>query len=274
MSNHYHVMLETPEANLIAGMRWFQTTVTARHNRRHRLSGHLFQGRYKAVVVEARGYFATLSDYIHLNPVRARIVGLEGRLFDYRWSSYRHYALAAGRPPWFEPGAVLGELGLTDDAAGRRLYAERMRRRAVAELADSKSPDREELRRGWCLGSPGFQEKMLGMLDAAKERIGRQSRRDARVEHDHGRDAAERLCVAGLAALGLTEEMLSGLPKGDRRKLALARLIRRQTAVANAWIAERLHLGHVSRVGHSTRDAGACDLAHKLESELAKGARF
>ena len=83
MSNHYHLLLETPQANLVAGMRWFQTTSTVRFNRRHRLSGHLFQGRYKAVVVDPgqRGYFATLSDYIHLNPVRARLVGLKDRLF-------------------------------------------------------------------------------------------------------------------------------------------------------------------------------------------------
>src|SRR5438105_6821022 len=73
MSNHYHLLVETPEANLVAGMRWFQTTLTVRFNRRHRLSGHLFQGRYKAVVVnpEEPGYFTALSDYIHLNPVRA-----------------------------------------------------------------------------------------------------------------------------------------------------------------------------------------------------------
>ncbi|MEI7776643.1 MAG: transposase, partial [Verrucomicrobiota bacterium] len=87
MSNHYHLMIETPEANLVAGMRWFQTTLTVRYNRRHRLSGHLFQGRYSraerdrpresaarraatevavnAVVVDAeeRRYFAVLSDY-------------------------------------------------------------------------------------------------------------------------------------------------------------------------------------------------------------------
>ena len=49
MTNHYHLLVETPQANLVAGMRWFQTTYTMRYNRRHRLSGHLFQGRYKAV---------------------------------------------------------------------------------------------------------------------------------------------------------------------------------------------------------------------------------
>jgi putative transposase len=85
MSNHYHLMLETPEPNLVAGMRWFQATWTMRFNRRRRLRGHVLQGRYQAVIVEpnASGYFAALSDYIHLDPVRAGIVGLSDRLFEY-----------------------------------------------------------------------------------------------------------------------------------------------------------------------------------------------
>ena len=150
MSNHYHLLIETPQANLVAGMRWFQTTYTVCFNRRHRVSGHLFQGRYKAVVVdpEERGYFATLSDYIHLNPVRARLVGLDRRLFDYPWSSYRWFAAKAGRRPWFVAEQVLGELGLSDDGTGRRAYAERMRRRAVEELsAGAETPAVAELRR-------------------------------------------------------------------------------------------------------------------------------
>ena len=136
MSNHYHLILETPEANLVAGMSWFQTTVTIRHNCRHHLAGHLFRGRYKAVVVDSweRRYTATLSDYIHLNPVRARLVGLDDRLVDYRWSSYPFYVRAAGRPEWFEPQRVLGELGCEDDAEGRGEYVRRMRERAEAEL--------------------------------------------------------------------------------------------------------------------------------------------
>jgi putative transposase len=65
MGNHYHWLLETPKANLVAGMQWFQTTYTIRFNRRHRLDGHLFQGRYKAVLVEADSaeHFVALSDY-------------------------------------------------------------------------------------------------------------------------------------------------------------------------------------------------------------------
>jgi REP element-mobilizing transposase RayT len=272
MSNHYHLMIETPQANLVAGMRWFQTTWTMRFNRRHRLSGHLFQGRYKAVLVDAQegGYFAVLSDYIHLNPIRARMIGLEERLFDYPWSSYPLYAARPGRPAWFEPRSVLGELGLEDTAAGRRAYAERMRGRAVEELTPGNEPaGRAELRRGWCLGGEGFRERMLRLLDAATEklRLPRTSPRDASVQRDHGLDEAQRLLAEGLRCLGLEKDDLPGLRKGDPRKAALAVRIRMRTVVPNAWIAEQLQLGHVSRVTHCARTAPP-ELLRKLDLAL------
>jgi hypothetical protein len=197
---------------------------------------------------EERGYFATLSDYIHLNPVRARLVNLEQRLFDYRWSSYRWFAAKAGRTTWFMPGRVLGELGLADDGAGRRAYAERMRRRAVEELsAQDESTAVAELRRGWCLGGVAFRERMLALLDGAGERLTRRRETDAPIRRSHGEDEAARLLTRGLSALGLSAEELAGLPKSDVRKTALARLIRERTIVPNQWIAHALHLGHVSR---------------------------
>jgi len=97
MGNHYHLLVETPGANLVSGMQWLQTAYTVWFNRRHALSGHLFGGRYKAVLIDEGepqanmlyGYLGTVLDYVHLNPVRAGIVG--GRssksLLDYRWSS-------------------------------------------------------------------------------------------------------------------------------------------------------------------------------------------
>ena len=74
MGSHYHLCIETPEPNLVDGMKWLQNAYTRRFNVRHRKSGRLFGDRYKAVIVEGvRGeYYRTLLDYIHLNPVRAR----------------------------------------------------------------------------------------------------------------------------------------------------------------------------------------------------------
>jgi len=221
------------------------------------------------VVVDAqeRRYFAVLSDYIHLNPVRARMIGLEERLFDYPWSSYRQYAARQGRPVWCEPRTVLGELGLEDTAAGRRAYALRMRERAVEELTQAKEPpELTELRRGWCLGGAGFRERMLQLLDGAGETLRRPrvSPRDASVRRDHGLDEAGRLLAEGLRCLGLAKEALAVLKKGDPRKAALAVRIRTRTAVPNAWIAEQLHLGHVSRVNRCARTAPP-ELLRKLE---------
>ncbi len=91
LSNHYHLMIETPEASLIAGMQWVQNTLTRRFNVRHRAWGRVFGDRYKAVLVEGRQrfFYETLMDYIHLNPVRARLVRLANgeSILDYRWSS-------------------------------------------------------------------------------------------------------------------------------------------------------------------------------------------
>jgi putative transposase len=91
MSNHFHLVLETPQANLVAGMKWLLGTYSNRYNRRHRRFGHVFAGRYKALVVDGsgNGYLRTVSEYVHLNPVRARLVSVEAKLRSYRWSSYR-----------------------------------------------------------------------------------------------------------------------------------------------------------------------------------------
>ena len=81
MGNHYHLLIETPEANLVDGMKWLQGTYTQRVNAWRQRRGHLFQGRYKAQLVNAENkeskYFQTVADYIDLNPVRAKMVGKE-----------------------------------------------------------------------------------------------------------------------------------------------------------------------------------------------------
>ena len=74
MSNHYHLALETPEPNLAVGMHWLQTTFATRHNRFRQRHGHLFQGRFKSLLIQDATYLARVVDYIHLNPVRAGIV--------------------------------------------------------------------------------------------------------------------------------------------------------------------------------------------------------
>src|SRR5438270_8024873 len=89
MGNHFHLVLETPQANLVAGMKWLLSTYTSRFNRRHKLSGHLFSGRYKALIVDGsgNGYLKTVCDYVHLNPVRANLLTAKQELSAYPWNS-------------------------------------------------------------------------------------------------------------------------------------------------------------------------------------------
>src|SRR4029079_14048647 len=105
MRNHYHLVLETPEANLVAGMQWLQNAYTRRFNVRHRQWGRLFGDRYKSVLVEGAGYYyETLLDYVHLNPVRSGLIKpRRGQsIREYAWSSVGggHALPANQRPAW------------------------------------------------------------------------------------------------------------------------------------------------------------------------------
>src|SRR5271170_7636119 len=87
MPNHFHLVIETPQANLVAGMKWLLGAYTGRFNRRHKEFGRLFSGRYKALIVDGSGtgYLKTVCDYVHLNPVRAKLLIPQEKLSRYRW---------------------------------------------------------------------------------------------------------------------------------------------------------------------------------------------
>ena len=126
MSNHYHLLLETPFGNLCDAMKWFQGTFTQRYNARYKLWGHLYQGRYKAKVIddEEPSYFRKVGEYIHLNPAKAGVVGV-GQLAKYDWSSYPVYLQAPSkRPDWLVTHEVMEVCGIVGDTPkGRRAYA-------------------------------------------------------------------------------------------------------------------------------------------------------
>jgi REP element-mobilizing transposase RayT len=117
MTNHYHLVVETPAGNLSRGMRQLNGVYTQKTNRRHRRSGHLFQGRYKAILVDADGYLLELARYVVLNPVRAGMVGDPGA---WPWSSYRAMTGAAAAPTWLAADGLLARFASDRADAARR----------------------------------------------------------------------------------------------------------------------------------------------------------
>jgi REP element-mobilizing transposase RayT len=166
MGNHFHLVLETPQPTLVAGMKWFLGTYTQRFNARHGMRGHLFAGRYKSLLVDGSDdmYLRVVCDYVHMNPVRAGLLGELGRLEDYAWSSFPEYLKSAEqRVGWLRVDRLLGELGIQrDDERGRREFGEIMAARCGVEgHADEELW--KGIRRGWKLGAEDFVERIVGM---------------------------------------------------------------------------------------------------------------
>ena len=121
MPNHFHLVVETPQGNLVAGMKWFLGTYTSRFNRRHKLFGHLFSGRYKSLIVDGSGsgYLRAVCDYVHMNPARAKLLKPEEPLRDYAWSSWPEYLRRPGRRPgWLRVDRLLGEYHISRKRVG------------------------------------------------------------------------------------------------------------------------------------------------------------
>jgi REP element-mobilizing transposase RayT len=171
MSNHYHLLLETPAGNLSRIMRHVNGAYTTYFNVKRGRAGHLFQGRYKAILVEADEYAAELSRYLHLNPVRA---GMLSRPEEHQWSSYRYYIGQSEAPEWLKTDFLLDYFG------GEGAPAKKGYRKFVEALLDSEydSPLKGAVA-STILGSPAFvaevTERNLGEhwddrnLPAAKE---------------------------------------------------------------------------------------------------------
>jgi REP element-mobilizing transposase RayT len=267
MSNHYHLLIQTPEPNLVAGMKWLQNTYTRRFNIRHRLWGRLFGDRYKAVPVEGEGfYYETLLDYIHLNPVRAGLVKPRsgGSLLDYPWSSVAGGCalLPRHRPRWLAAEDALRAFACPDTAQGRRQWVARLDRRARAEAAEdcgvAQPPPEADgrlshLRMGWYWGSQAFAERMLQIGEAVLKKSRHPSYRGSPESRAHGEREALRLLKEGLKAAGLHSGDLEKLKGSDARKVAIARIIRQQTTVSLGWLAEHLSMCSATNVSQQIR---------------------
>ncbi len=148
MDNHYHILLETPSGNLPQIMRHINGAYTTYFNVKRDRSGHLFQGRYKAILVEKNEYAKELSRYIHLNPVRAKMVGTPG---EYDWSSYKYYIGKKKTPEWLQTDFILKFFG-------RKAVESRRRYKKFVSLLDGQqyeSPLKEAVG-SLLLGSQSF----------------------------------------------------------------------------------------------------------------------
>lgn len=245
MGNHFHLVIETPQANLVAGMKWLLGTYTARFNRRHRLFGHLFSGRYKSLIVDGsgNGYLRTVCDYVHLNPVRAKLLRAEQSLRDFRWSSYGEYLKPPSqRAGWLRVDRLLGEMNIPrDSAAGRRQFEQRMEERRAPETGG----DWRAVRRGWCLGDATFRHELLAQAHEREREHHYGGQRRETAEEKAGRIVAEEL-----DARGWSEAELARRPKGDAEKVGMAQRLRRETSVTLKWIAARLRMGSWSHVSN------------------------
>ncbi len=159
MGNHYHLLIETPDGNLSLGMRQLNGVYTQSFNRRHQRVGHVFQGRYKAIIVQKDSYLLELARYIVLNPVRAQMVR---SVKDWPWSSYRATADLVPVPPWLATEPILSALGQ------RRAVALPAYRDWVAQGRNQPSLW-GQLKNQVYLGSDAFVEKLQRRLDARQD---------------------------------------------------------------------------------------------------------
>jgi len=188
MGNHYHLILQTPEANLSRAVQWLNVSYVVWFNRRHDRVGPLLQGRFKALVVENGEWAYELSLYAHLNPVMRRSFGLDKKskkaegqglkiptseevarrlqeLRQYRWSSYRAYAGYGKKPEWLTTREILGRAG-----GEEARQAARYRGDVAVRLAKGVDPGRKEaMRDTFALGSEAFREQVRRWVRYGRE---------------------------------------------------------------------------------------------------------
>jgi putative transposase len=261
MGNHYHILLETPEANLVAGMKWFQGTYTQRFNSLFGCRGHLFQGRYKSLPVESdASYFRSVGNYIHLNPFRAGLAGegVEKSLEEYEWSSYSAYV---GHRPKTLKGLMqdrlLSACGIDPVLSDRQeMYRSQMVFKMRGESGSDAIDDlvQKQIRRGWFVGGDGFRKWLAQQLPGTGDNLRGEQRRA------HDECEAERLLEVALSALNMTESELLNLRFNRPEKQAVAWLLKSRTTVTGVWIAQRIRMGSRANVSRGlTAISGEAD---------------
>ena len=250
MTNHYHLVVRTPQGNLVYGMQWLQSTFANRYHKFRKVHGKLFQGRYKSLIVEETDYLGSLLHYVHLNPVRAGMVTVES-LRDYRWSSFWYLHHPSKRPDFMDCIGCLSAAGsLPDSPAGRKHYREYLSGLS-ADSPAQKEQSFDRMCKGWALGSQDFKKALLteeigrkkalaeedGSLDVDRERY------DGKVLREANELKWELFLERGLKALGKDTTAILKDKKSEGWKVLLAAAIKKHTSATNVWITEKLNMG-------------------------------
>ncbi|MDP9360775.1 MAG: transposase [Acidobacteriota bacterium] len=204
MSNHYHLLLETPEVGLSRGVKWLNQAYAETFNERHHRVGHLFQGRFKGILVERDGHLLELIRYIVLNPVRCHAVTFAG---DYEWSNYRATAGLQPAPPWLEIDWTLDQFG-PDRASAHKAY-----RRYVADAQGASYNPRERVVGQMYLGTAAFCDRMQALV-SSKER----SREHPRAQRMFVRPGLHAVVLLIADRFGVRPDDLKRKARGQARK--------------------------------------------------------
>ena len=245
MRNHYHLALETPEGNLGVGMQWLQGTFANRFNKLRGERGHLFQGRYKSLLVERGEALGQVCHYIHLNPVRAGVLPV-ARLAEDRFSSYWQLWHPAARPLFLRVATALDHAGgYPDTRPGWKAYAQYLAWQAASGPA-GKSAAYACLSKGWALGTKEFKTGLVAdhaalATSGAWESVGKQE-----IRRLHW---ASQLTNC-LHVLGKTTAAAKSERKSAPWKVATAAYLKEHTQANNGWLATQLHMGSPVAVSH------------------------
>ena len=259
MPNHFHLLVETPGANLQQFMHKLETAYTVYFNLRHQRVGHLMQGRYKAQPVQGDDYLLKLSRYIHLNPVCGRALQdapLSERvtaLRTYAWSSYREYVGLEPPTGLVETGPLLRLVGGSggDPARDYGQYVE-------AGLARSDDEFKSLLKSSdWAVGDEDFCARMDALHRVQRERVGCQE--DVAFRRNRAARSVEEVLSKVAEAFGLSREDLGRRRYGCRVRAVAARMLWRQSGLTQREIAKVLGMG---------TGAAVCQQLRALESAL------
>lgn len=271
LADHFHLALETPKANLSDGMQWLQGTWSNRFNRYHGEAGRPFRGRFQGIHVEPGHSLALVTDHIHLNPVRSRLV-YPAWVGAYRWSSL-WWLGRSERPACLHPRTALDEAGRPGlDRTGWKQYCEYLARLAQEDPRTKRSRSRQ-MSRGWAIGSASFRASLtrdLELRDANPDNSappGERSGDRRRLKEEEWEKQLQVLAAEAAIELGALPEQ-----KSAPEKTLLAAAMKRATGAQNAWLNRRLKMGTPASVAEFVRRylTASPTNAQQVEALLAK----